>query len=169
MSEFVQRLQALRQKEEKDRKIVEDLEQEEIENEIAGLPQNYAHKEEHIPDDVWEIIQDNGRLATKRLNELLTSHRFHRYKASDQAKLISLAQDRAYGKPNPGIKKVVKATIDLGSKDATNASIKNLRDRLRLPEYGVVDAEVISDPVPQPAGEEAGLATSEVSGREGAD
>lgn len=89
---------------------------------------------DNIPSDVWALIQENGRLATERLNELLNSTRFHRLKASDQAKLIQLAQDRAYGRPDPGVKRTIK-TVSHEIHDATAYSLRDLQSRLALPEY----------------------------------
>ena len=101
-----------------------------------------------IPADVWAVMQENGRIATERLNELLTSTRFHRLKAGEQAKLIALAQDRAYGRADPGIKRVVKATANRSDMDATSAALARLSSRASLPEYrNASDAEIIpSDP-----------------------
>lgn len=89
---------------------------------------------DNIPSDVWALIQDNGRVATERLSELLNSQRFHRLKASDQAKLIQLAQDRAFGRPDPGVKRTIK-TVSHEIHDATAHSLRNLQTRLTLPEY----------------------------------
>lgn len=100
-----------------------------VEAEIVQLNQP-----DNIPHDVWLLIQENGRLATERLNELLNSQRFHRLKASDQAKLIQLAQDRAYGRPDPGVKRTIK-TVSHEMSDATAHSLRLLTDRTSLPEY----------------------------------
>lgn len=88
---------------------------------------------EHVPDDVWQVMQENGRQATQRLQELLTSARFHRLKTSDQARLIALAQERAYGKPDPGVKRSVKVHAHVS--DATALALAKAADRTRLPEY----------------------------------
>lgn len=89
---------------------------------------------ERISDQDWLLIQENGSLATLRLNELLKSKRFHRLKASEQARLIQLAQDRAYGRPDPGIKRSVKLTLSAGA-DATAQALADLTHKARLPEY----------------------------------
>ena len=102
-----------------------------VEAEIVQLNQP-----DNIPHDVWNLIQENGRLATERLNELLNSQRFHRLKASDQAKLIQLAQDRAYGRPDPGVKRSIK-TVSHEMSDATAASLRALSGRMTLPEYSL--------------------------------
>ncbi len=98
-----------------------------VDNEVTSLGQP-----DNIPDDVWELIQDNGRLATERLNEILISPRFHRLRAGDQAKLIKLAQDRAYG--------IAAAPRDLKPKggrlgDEVARQLNSLEDRTTLPEY----------------------------------
>lgn len=103
--------------------------QEAIEGEVAEM----HPAPDNIPPDVWRLIQDNGRIATRRLNELLTSARFHRLKASEQAKLISLAQTRAYGAPQAATKRVAKTVLHIN--DATAAALPDMASRTSLPEY----------------------------------
>jgi len=104
-----------------------------------------------IPPDVWSLIQDNGRLATERLNEILNDPRFIRYSPAAQAKLIQLAQDRAYGRANPGVKRVEKR-VSHELADATAASLNRAKSRLHLPEYrNAIDAQEASPHEPQEA------------------
>jgi hypothetical protein len=101
---------------------------------------------ERIPDHDWTLIQENGTLATQRLNELLKSKRFHRLKASEQARLIQIAQDRAYGRPDPGIKRSVKLTLS-GGADATAQALADLTAKARLPEYRTSQRQDAQDAV----------------------
>lgn len=96
--------------------------------------QSEKSENERISDHDWALMQENGSLATLRLNELLKSKRFHRLKASEQARIIQLAQDRAYGRPDPGIKRSVKLTLS-GGADATAQALADLSAKARLPEY----------------------------------
>jgi len=100
-----------------------------------------------VPADVWELIQENGRVATERLNELLTSPRFTRLKAGDQARLIALGQNRAYGMPKANNANKDNRRVSGG--DVTAAELNNLVGRATLPEFQrvvtratVIDAEV---------------------------
>lgn len=119
----------------KERKQHEEVKQDMQELTPLGKPDT-------IPHDVWLLIQDNGRLATERLNEILRSPRFHRLRASDQAKLISLAQTRAYGQPSaPKEDKNKNRFVDL-----TADEMSALSKRAVLPEYrGIADAEVVEE------------------------
>lgn len=88
-------------------------------------------KPDSIPHDVWIVVQENGRLATERLNEILNSRQFMRLRAGDQAKLIKLAQDRAYGAPQ-----AQKETKNTGKFfDMTAEEMNKLSKRAALPEY----------------------------------
>lgn len=92
---------------------------------------------EDIPEDVWEMIQENGRLATERLHEILISPKFMRLRAGDQAKLISLAQNRAYGMPKTN---KVDPNKHRGTLiDVTASELNDLAHRATLPEYKRVD------------------------------
>lgn len=118
-----------------ERKQHEEVKQDKQELTPLGKPDN-------VPHDVWLLIQENGRLATERLNEILRSPRFHRLRASDQAKLISLAQNRAYGAPQaPKEDKNKGRFVDL-----TADEMRTLSKKATLPEYrGVTDAEVVEE------------------------
>ena len=102
---------------------------------------------DNISQEVWDLIQENGELATMRLNEILSSPRFHRIRASDQAKLIALAQNRAYGMPQMAAKDASKRQA--GSSDVTQAELNNLVYKATLPEYKRVnridDAEIVNE------------------------
>lgn len=105
---------------------------------------------ETIPKHVWAIMRENGELATKQLNSLLRSPKFPRLSASDQAKLITLAQNRAYGTPQSGVAKQRKSRA--GSGDIVQAELDSLVYRASLPEYRgrseeVDDADVVYDEV----------------------
>ena len=88
-----------------------------------------------IPHDVWQLMQQNGQLATTRLNEMLQAHNFYRLKGSEQTRLIALAQDRAYGKSDAGIKRTIKTTVSVQMRDATAQTLAKLDVRASLPEY----------------------------------
>lgn len=101
---------------------------------------------DEIPEDVWQLIQENGRIATERLNEILTSPKFLRLRAGDQAKLIALAQNRAYGNPKNNTSKDTKRRA--GSSDVTQHALNELVHRATLPEYKlskVEDAEILDE------------------------
>lgn len=101
---------------------------------IEGELDRLDGRPDTIPQDVWDEIQENGRLATTRLNEILRSPRFGRLRASDQAKLIALAQNRAYGNP-VAPKQEAASRKRGGTKDVINAELDNLAYRSSLPEY----------------------------------
>lgn len=88
---------------------------------------------EHIPPDQWALIQRTGAIANRRLHDLLASPRFSRLKSSEQAKLIALAQDRAFGKAAPGVKQ--KITTHVTITDATARVLSEQATRAALPEY----------------------------------
>lgn len=101
-------------------------------------------KPDDIPADVWQMIQENGRIATERLNEILTSPRFMRLKAGDQAKLIALAQSRAYG--NPKTSGAGEAKRRVGRGDVVADELHKLAYRATLPEYKKeLTADVVED------------------------
>lgn len=110
---------------------LENKREKEIEGEIVSINDELRH--DHIPHDVWQLIQENGRIAIERLNEILSSPKFNRLKATDQAKLIALATDRAYGRPDPGIKRVQKTHVVIT--DATATALSHAASRAELPEY----------------------------------
>lgn len=112
---------------------------------IDNTKQNVSDR---IPDDVWDIMQDTGRVATQRLLELLNSTRFHRLRTSDQAKLIQLAQDRAYGRADNGVKRTIKAVITADS-DATATALARMNTRAILPEFNRFQTADVS-PADQP-------------------
>ncbi len=108
---------------------VEQKKEEQVEAEVERVD----FRPDDIPEDVWQLIQENGRLATERLNEILASPKFLRLRAGDQAKLIGLAQERAYGKP--------KVNTTRGNArgarftDVTAGELAELAHRTTLPEY----------------------------------
>lgn len=98
---------------------------------------------DNIDADTWALIQEGGRLATERLVEILSSPKFMRLRAGDQAKLIALAQNRAYGLPQTN-------RFDSGkrkgqSTDVVAAELRALVDRTTLPEYRGVKSTVDID------------------------
>ncbi len=100
---------------------------------VEGEVEAMDFRPDHIDADTWELMQENGRMATERLNEILLSPKFMRLKPSDQARFIKLAQDRAFGVP-------VTHKVDntgRGGKfnDVTAATLRQLVDRTSLPEY----------------------------------
>lgn len=117
-------------------------EEEKVEAEVTEL----FTKPDDIPSDVWNLIQENGRLATERLNSLLSSPRFARYKVADQAKLIAMAQDRAYGKARTN-SAAVEAKRRGGMFDATAEAMSELSRRAQLPEYSRSKKDEVEDAV----------------------
>jgi len=108
-------------------------------------------KPDNVPADVWALVQDNGRLATERLNEILSSTRFHRMKASDQARFIKLAQDRAYGQPGQVNDNKKGVIVDL-----TAQEMAKLAKRADLPEYARKDQNVRVHGQDEAAGDSSG-------------
>lgn len=85
---------------------------------------------EHIDADTWALIQDTGRLACERLYAILSDPKFLRLRAGDQAKLIALAQTRAYGIA------VAKKEAKRGRIiDVTAEQLRDTAVRAALPEY----------------------------------
>lgn len=94
---------------------------------LDGRPDN-------IDAETWELIQDTGREACARLYEIITGPRFHRIRAGDQAKLIALAQNRAFGMP------MVTKSPEIGRRkgsmlDVTASELRDQAARALLPEY----------------------------------
>ena len=123
-------------------------EAEQVEAEI----EEHSLRPDDIPADVWELIQENGRLATERLNEILASPRFTRLRAGDQAKLIALAQNRAYGMPKTNNAAATANRKRGGLMDATASELRDLASRAALPEYKrtAIDLSKIEDAVTVP-------------------
>lgn len=114
----------------------------------SGVVEVMDFRPDNIPQEIWDLIQENGELATRRLNEILSGPRFHRLRAGDQAKLIALAQNRAYGLPETN--RVDTSKRKAGTSDVTQAELNALVGRATLPEYrrigkaaNVEDAEVV--------------------------
>lgn len=110
-----------------------------------GVVEVLDGRPDNIPAEVWDLIQENGELATKRLNEILTSPRFHRIRAGDQAKLIALAQNRAYGMPQSNRDNSSKRQTN--ASDVTQAALNALASRAALPEYRRSNNAVVEDAV----------------------
>ena len=89
-------------------------------------------KPDDIPMHVWDLIQENGEIATEKLNQILLSPRFLRIRPGDQAKLIALAQNRAYGTPKQN---KVDPRRSTGLIDVTARELQDLASRTMLPEY----------------------------------
>lgn len=105
-----------------------------------------SFRPDDVPEDVWRQIQDNGRLATELLGQILESPRFLRYRPSEQAKLIALAQNRAYGMPKAAVNTQANGKRRAGSMDVTQHALNNLVSRATLPEYkNVVVAVELDD------------------------
>jgi hypothetical protein len=69
------------------------------------------------------LLQSAGHTAAERLDELLRSSGFKRLRPSEQAKLIELALNRAYGPP---IKREMSVTLSGNVSDAVAASLARL-------------------------------------------
>lgn len=105
-------------------------ERSELQEEVTRLSE--VAKPDSIPNDVWMLMQENGRVATEKLHEILCSAAFDRYSAKDKAALIKLAQERAYGA-------VMKPSADSSKKgkfiDMTADELNSLAKKTKLPEY----------------------------------
>jgi hypothetical protein len=84
-----------------------------------------------IPPETWQALQDAGHSAAERLRDLLQAKAFERLKPSDQARLIELALNRAYGPP---IKREMSLTLSGNVSDAVAASLARL-SAVDLPEF----------------------------------
>lgn len=113
--------------------------EERVEAEVERLD----HRPDNIDAETWALIQENGRLSTERLNEILRSPRFMRLRAGDQAKLIGLAQNRAYGMPQTNRADAGKRKGQVG--DVVAAELRNLVERTTLPEYKMTKATIEID------------------------
>ena len=125
-----------------------DLVKVEHKTEVDAEVEEMSSRPDDVPADVWALIQENGRVATERLNDLLVSPKFARLRVGDQARLIALAQNRAYGTPKSNRGEAVKRR---GSVDVTQSELANLVSRATLPEYKrarVEDAEVVETKLP---------------------
>ena len=118
---------------------------------MANEIEEMSFKPDDIPADVWNLIQENGRLATERLNEILSSPRFARLRPGDQAKLITLGQNRAYGQARTN-NAAANNKRRVSASDVTATELRDLANRSTLPEYRriaspneVVDAEYIPE------------------------
>ena len=99
---------------------------------VEGEVERLNARPDDVPSDVWDLMLENGELATTRLHEILLSPRFPRLRASDQAKLIALAQNRAYGTPKQN-----RVDPKRGGQliDVTAHELGKLVERAALPEY----------------------------------
>lgn len=86
----------------------------------------------NIPPETWAMLQEAGHSAAERLRDLLQSSSFARLKPGDQARLIELALNRAYGPP---IKREMSLTLTGEVSDATSQILASLAER-DLPEIG---------------------------------
>lgn len=128
---------------------VEASQKEEVDQEVGEI-EVMDSRPDNIDAETWALIQETGKLATERLYEILASPRFVRLKATEKAKLIQLAQNRAFGMPQSNRQDTNRRRA--GYTDATAASLRELADRTHLPEYRkarqpneVIDAEFTED------------------------
>lgn len=107
-----------------------------VENEkaVEAEVEDLSFRPDNIDAETWSLILENGQLATLRLNEILRSPNFHRMKAADRAKIIQLAQNRAYGLPAQN-KSGEGGKKKAGVGDVTAAELRDLASRAALPEY----------------------------------
>lgn len=112
---------------------------EQVDQEIERLD----FRPDDIDADTWALIQENGRLATERLYQILSSPKFLRLRAGDQAKLISLAQNRAYGMPKTN--KAEDGRRKGTFKDVTAEALNSLVHRASLPEYQTKQPNEVDD------------------------
>ena len=90
---------------------------------------------DRIPDHLWSLVQEIGEHGLNRLFEIISSPTFYKYKGSDQTKLLAMAIERAYGKPDAPIRKSVNLNLSSSDTDAVNAALSRLSDNVDLPEY----------------------------------
>lgn len=86
-----------------------------------------------IPAATWRLLQEAGHVAAERLHDLLANDKgWKRLKPADQARLIELAFNRAYGPP---IKRQARLELSGRVSDAVADSLASL-SAIDLPEYG---------------------------------
>lgn len=83
-----------------------------------------------IPAETWALLRSAGHTAAERLDTMLKSSSFNRLKASDQARLVELALNRAYGPP---VKREMSLTLSGDVSDAVATSLARLSS-VDLPE-----------------------------------
>ena len=93
-------------------------------------PESVAKRPDNIPPATWEALSEAGHVAAERLLDLLQSKSFERLKSGDQARLIELALNRAFGPP---IKREMSLTLSGTVSDAVAESLSNLAS-VDLPE-----------------------------------
>lgn len=94
-----------------------------------------SSQNERIPESVWAVLQGAGAEAAERLRDMLEPSAFERLKHRDQLSLLGMALDRAYGRPDPGIKRSVEVSLSGEGNDAVAASLARLATSVTLPEY----------------------------------
>lgn len=80
-------------------------------------------KPDAMPPEAWEALQQAGTRAAERLRDLIEANSFKRLKPTDQARLIQLALDRAYGPP---VKREMSLTLSGTVSDAVAESLGRL-------------------------------------------
>lgn len=91
-----------------------------------------------IPDDVWEQIQETASKASERLNKLIVDdEQFSTLTRKEQLGAIALAQARAYGSMDGGVRKtqVTKEEENIRGNAMTELARKAHR---QLPEFAKV-------------------------------
>jgi len=94
---------------------------ESVETESAETPDNA--RPTSIPAEAWEALQEAGHAAAERLRELITARSFERLRPAEQARLIALALDRAYGPP---VKREMTLSLSGDVTDAVADSLARL-------------------------------------------
>jgi len=84
-----------------------------------------------IPPEAWAALQEAGQAAAERLRDLIAAKSFERLRPSEQARLIQLALDRAYGPP---VKREMSLTLSGNVSDAVAESLGRLASA-ELPEF----------------------------------
>lgn len=82
-----------------------------------------APKPDSVPAHVWTTLQAAGERAADKLLDMLSSKKFDRLRPSEQARLVELALNRAYGPP---IKREMSLTLTGNVSDAVAASLATL-------------------------------------------
>tara|TARA_R110000823_G_scaffold5692_6_gene22457 strand:- start:251 stop:634 length:384 start_codon:yes stop_codon:yes gene_type:complete len=111
-------------------------------NEIAriepkkGVVEGDKGRPDNIPPATWAALSEAGHVAAERLLSLLQGPAFMRLKAGDQARLIELAMNRAYGPP---IKRELSLSLSGQVSDAVAESLGRLAGA-ELPEMRTASA-----------------------------
>lgn len=93
----------------------------------SGSPEAAMAASGDIPDHVWNMLQEAGEEAARRLRDMLQGPAFASFKPTERTRLIELALTRAYGLP---VRRSVEVKLSSDDADAVAASLLSLGESL---------------------------------------